>query len=181
LDQAIQRERPMWCHRTLEDWIFRPSITEMKGFIYEKLLQKKPIYRLCAQWRKTLNHCISCRVCNARRRRLQVSPGTRPRVFWRPDKRRRDSNWSSKPKFGNPWHSYPQPHSRRQAPLHNPVFQFTTILYLYIISCIKSRSWNGTLDALILGTDVLCLSPYRIDALLIGPAEVEWFPVTRAI
>jgi hypothetical protein len=24
-------------------------------------------------------------------------------------------------------------------------------------------------------------SPYRVDALLIGLAEVEWFPVTRAI
>jgi hypothetical protein len=58
---------------------------------------------------------------------------------------------------------------------------FTTIRYLYIISCIKSRSWNGTLDALILGTNVLNLSPYRLDALLIGPVEVEWFPVTRAI
>jgi hypothetical protein len=55
------------------------------------------------------------------------------------------------------------------------------ILYLYIIFCIKSRSWNGTLDAWILVTYVLSLSPYRIDALLIGPAEVGWFPVTRAI
>jgi hypothetical protein len=25
------------------------------------------------------------------------------------------------------------------------------------------------------------LSPYQVDALLIGPVEVEWFPVTRAI
>jgi hypothetical protein len=55
------------------------------------------------------------------------------------------------------------------------------ILYLYIISCIKSRRWNGTLDAWILGTYVLHLSSYRIDALLIGPVEVRWFPVTRAI
>jgi hypothetical protein len=58
---------------------------------------------------------------------------------------------------------------------------FTTIRYLYIKSCIKSRSWNGTLDALILGTNVLHLSPYRLDALLIGLVEVVWFPVTRAI
>jgi hypothetical protein len=55
------------------------------------------------------------------------------------------------------------------------------ILYLYIISCIKSRSWNETLNAWIIGTYVSCLSPYRIDALLIGPVEVGWFPVTRAI
>jgi hypothetical protein len=58
---------------------------------------------------------------------------------------------------------------------------YYAILYLYIISCIKSRSWNGTLDAWILGTYVLCPSPYQIDTLLIGPVEVGWFPVTRAI
>jgi hypothetical protein len=43
-------------------------------------------------------------------------------------------------------------------------------IYLYL--CIKSRSCNETLDALILGTNVLHLSPYRLDALLIGPVEV---------
>jgi hypothetical protein len=128
-----------------------------------------------------LNHCIPCRINDARRRRLRASPGTRPRVFWRPDKCRRESNWSSEPKFGNPWHSCPQPHSRRQAPVHDPVFQFTTILYLYNLSWIKSRNWNGTLDALKLGTNVFYLSPYLIDALLIGPVEVGWFPVTRVI
>jgi hypothetical protein len=37
---------------------------------------------------------------------------------------------------------------------------------IYIISCIKSRSWNETLDAWILGTNVLNQSPYRLDALL---------------
>jgi hypothetical protein len=52
-------------------------------------------------------------------------------------------------------------------------------IYLYL--CIKSRSCNEILDALILGTNVLHLSPYRLDALLIGPVEVGWFPVTRAI
>jgi hypothetical protein len=25
------------------------------------------------------------------------------------------------------------------------------------------------------------LSPYRVNALLIGPVEVEWFPITRTI
>jgi hypothetical protein len=55
------------------------------------------------------------------------------------------------------------------------------ILYLYIIPCIKSKSWDGTLDAWILGTNVLYLSPHCLDALLIGPVEVGWFPVTRAI
>jgi hypothetical protein len=43
-------------------------------------------------------------------------------------------------------------------------------IYLYL--CIKSRSCNETLDALILGTNVLHLNPYRLDALLIGPVEV---------
>jgi hypothetical protein len=43
-------------------------------------------------------------------------------------------------------------------------------IYLYL--CIKSRSCNETLDALILGTNVLHLSPYLLDALLIGPVEV---------
>jgi hypothetical protein len=57
----------MRCHRTLEDWIFRPWITKMKEFIYEKLLQKKLIYRLCAQWRKTLRTTTnkSLRTCGA--------------------------------------------------------------------------------------------------------------------
>jgi hypothetical protein len=95
-----------------------------------------------------LNHCILCRINDARRRRLQASPGTRPRVFWRPDKRCRGSNWSSEPKFGNLWHSCPQPHSRRQAPMHNPVFQFIKILLINYVSCITSRSWNEILDAL---------------------------------
>jgi hypothetical protein len=107
-----------------------------------------------------LNHCILCRIDDARRRRLWASPGTRPRVFWRLDKRRRESNWSTELKFGILWHSCPQPHSRRQALVDNPIFQFTTILYLYILSCIKFRSWNGNLDAWILGTYVLCLSSY---------------------
>jgi hypothetical protein len=39
-----------------------------------------------------LNYCISCRINDARRRRLRVGLGTRPRVFRRPDKRRRGSN-----------------------------------------------------------------------------------------
>jgi hypothetical protein len=60
-------------------------------------------------------------------------------------------------------------------------FKLLQFHYYTIISCINSRSWNGTLDALILGTNVLHVSPYRLDALLIGPVEVEWFPVTRAI
>jgi hypothetical protein len=55
------------------------------------------------------------------------------------------------------------------------------ILYLYIIFCIKSKNWDGTLDAWTLGTNVLYLSPYCVDAMLIGPVEVEWFPVTRTI
>jgi hypothetical protein len=54
LDSAIQGKRPMRCHRTLEDWIFKHWIAETKGFIYKKLWQKKPIYRLCAQRSKTL-------------------------------------------------------------------------------------------------------------------------------
>jgi hypothetical protein len=43
-----QAGRPMLCHRTVEDWIFRHWITEIKEFIYKKSLQKKkPIYQLC--------------------------------------------------------------------------------------------------------------------------------------
>jgi hypothetical protein len=127
---------------------------------------------------------ITCRLDASCRRRLRASLGTRTRIFWRPGEHRRDSNWCSKLKFGNLWHSCPQPRSRRQAPVHNPVFEITLFIqfYTYIsMLCIRSRSWNGTLDAWILGTNVLYLSPYRIDALLIGPAEVGWFPVTRAI
>jgi hypothetical protein len=38
----------MLCHRTLEDWILRHWITEIKEYIYKKSLQKKKlIYRLC--------------------------------------------------------------------------------------------------------------------------------------
>jgi hypothetical protein len=33
LSQKIQEGRPMLCHRTLEDWIFRHWITEIKEFI----------------------------------------------------------------------------------------------------------------------------------------------------
>jgi hypothetical protein len=49
---------------------------------------------------------------------------------------------------------------------------YPTILFtlqstsIIIISCIKSRSCNETLDAWILGSNVLYLSPYRLDALL---------------
>jgi hypothetical protein len=39
-----------------------------------------------------LNYCIPCRINDTRQRRLRASPGTRPRVFRRPDKRRQDSN-----------------------------------------------------------------------------------------
>jgi hypothetical protein len=58
---------------------------------------------------------------------------------------------------------------------------YYNFMRIYIIFYIKSRSWNETLDAWILGTYELCLRPYRIDALLIGPVEVGWFPVTRMI
>jgi hypothetical protein len=37
-----------------------------------------------------------------------------------------------------------------------------------------------TLNEEILGTYVLCPSPYRVNAMLIGPVEVGWFSVTHA-
>jgi hypothetical protein len=54
-------------------------------------------------------------------------------------------------------------------------------IWLLILCPCKSGVKNETLDAWILVTYVLSLSPYRIDALLIGPAEVEWFPIPCAI
>jgi hypothetical protein len=115
-----------------------------------------------AQAPSHLNYCISCRINDTRRRRLRTSPGTRSRVFWRPDKCRQGSNWSPEPKFRSLWHSCPQPHSGRQAPMHTPVIQLSTISLIYYISCITSRSWNGTLVAYILG--IQCIVPESISA-----------------
>jgi hypothetical protein len=57
----------MRCHWTLEDWIFKHWLAETKEFIHKKLLQKKPIYRLRAQRRKTLRTTTSkfLRSCGA--------------------------------------------------------------------------------------------------------------------
>jgi hypothetical protein len=129
-----------------------------------------------------INCCISCRINDARRRRLRVGLRTRPRVFWRSGKRRRGSNWSSEPKFGSPWHSCPQPHSRRQVPDITYYFIYSAIyIYLYLSMHYVHRNCMRNPSCISLGTNVLYLSPHRLDALLIGPVEIGWFSVTRAI
>jgi hypothetical protein len=103
-----------------------------------------------------LNCCISYRINDARRRRLRVGLRARPRVFWRLNTSRRGTNWSPEPKFGSLWHSCPQSHSRRQAPMHIPVFQFITISLIHYIFCITSRSWSETLVAWDLRNPMYC-------------------------
>jgi hypothetical protein len=53
--------------------------------------------------------------------------------------------------------------------------QITTFIqfYAYILYLALSIGVEMERDAWILGTYVLCLNPNRIDALLIGPAEVR--------
>jgi hypothetical protein len=61
-------------------------------------------------------------------------------------------------------------------------FKLCTYYVIYLYCALSFRSCNETLDAWNSGTYVMFfLSFYRIDALLIGPAEVEWFSVTPAI
>jgi hypothetical protein len=60
-------------------------------------------------------------------------------------------------------------------------FKLCTYTVIYLSCALSSRNCYETLVAWNLGTYVMFPSPYRVDALLIGPAEVEWFPVTRAI
>jgi hypothetical protein len=58
--------------------------------------------------------------------------------------------------------------------VHNPVF-FTLCTYyvIYLYCALSFRSCIETLDAGNLGTYVMLPNPYRVDALLIGPAEVK--------
>jgi hypothetical protein len=70
----------------------------------------------------------------------------------------------------------------KASPGHNLLFYYTAI-YMYLrILCIKflEIAWNPS--CILLGTDVLNTSIWvRLAAMLIGPVEVGWFPVTRAI
>jgi hypothetical protein len=129
-----------------------------------------------------LYFCISCRTVYSRRRWLRANLGSSRRSFRRPREHRRRSNWSSEPKFGKPWHYYPQLYTRRQAPDITHYFNYTAI-YIYLrILCIKflGIAWNPS--CISLGTNVLNISTWvRLAAMLIGPVEVGWFPITRAI
>jgi hypothetical protein len=70
----------------------------------------------------------------------------------------------------------------KASPGHNLLFYYTAI-YIYLrILCIKflGIAWNPS--CISLGTNVLNISTWiRLAAMLIGPVEVGWFPVTRAI
>jgi hypothetical protein len=59
-------------------------------------------------------------------------------------------NWSPEPKFGRCWLTDFRPTSKGK-PRTYPITLFTLqSMLIYIISCIKSRSWSETLDAWIL-------------------------------
>jgi hypothetical protein len=52
-------------------------------------------------------------------------------------------------------------------------FKLCTYIVIYLYCALSYRSCYETLVAGNLGTYVMFLSPYRVNALLIGPAEVE--------
>jgi hypothetical protein len=130
-----------------------------------------------------LYFCISCRPDYSRRRWLRANLGSSRRSSWRPREHRWRSNWSSKPKFGKPWPYCPQPCARREAPDITNYFIYIAIyIYLYLFmhyvhrNCMRNPSCNS------LRTSVLNISTWvQIAAMLIGPVEVGWFPITRTI
>jgi hypothetical protein len=130
-----------------------------------------------------LYFCTSCRTVYPRRRRLRANLGSSHRSFRRPQGHRQKSNWSSEPKFGKPWSYCPQLTLHKMAsPGHKPYFIYTAtyVIYIYLFITFLGIAWN--LSCIISGTDVLNTRTWvRLAAMLIGPVEVEWFPVTRAI
>jgi hypothetical protein len=127
--------------------------------------------------------CISCRSVYSRRWWLQANLGSSHRSFRRPREHRRRSNWSSEPKFRKPWPYCPQPYARRQAPNITHYFMYTAIyIYLSLSMHYVHRNCMRNPSCISLGTNIFNISTWvRLAAMLIGPVEVGWFPVTRAI
>jgi hypothetical protein len=127
--------------------------------------------------------CISCRSIYSRWRWLRANLGSSRRSFRRPREHRRESNWSSEPKFGKPWLYCPQPYTRRQAPDITHYFIYTAIYtYLSLSMHYVHRNCMRNPSCIIPGTDVLNTRTWvQLAAMLIGPVEVGWFPVTRTI
>jgi hypothetical protein len=70
----------------------------------------------------------------------------------------------------------------KASPGHNLLFLLHCNLYLLRILCIKFLGIAWHPSCILLGTNVMDTSTWvRLAAMLIGPVEVGWFPVTRAI
>jgi hypothetical protein len=139
-----------------------------------------------------LHSCISCRPDYSRWRWLQADRGPsrgNSYRFWNQNeivlKTPRTSSGNSLKARTKVWTLLtwltPAP-PIKASPGHNLLFYYTAIyIYLHIL-CIKflGIAWNPS--CISLGTNVMNTSTWvRLAAMLIGPVEVEWFPVTRAI